>query len=105
MQKSHLNHPSLHSGDSCVTPVTVLKAELPLSPGGELRHWPLQPAGWRTLDLQRSKATFESFNWFKPVLAIPKAIQGGKSIALGFDSFPSSFSSTNHCRREILILI
>lgn len=65
-----------------VTPVAVLRAEVPLSPGGELRHWPRgRPEGtWRTLDLQRSKDTFDSFNWFMEMLAIPQAIQGLYSI-------------------------
>ena len=54
--------------------MTVLKAELPLAPNGELRHWPQRPE-WRTLDLQRSKDTFDSFNWFMPNLTIPGAIQ------------------------------
>ena len=61
----------------------MLKAELPLSAGGELRHWPRQPE-WRTLDLQRSKTTFDSFNWFMPLLTIPEAVQGCRKVILQY---------------------
>ena len=62
-----------------INPVTMLKAELPLSAGGELRHWPQRPE-WRSLDLQRSKTTFDSFNWFMPLLTIPEAVQDWTTV-------------------------
>ena len=75
-----------------ITPLAVLKAELPLSPNGELRHWPQRPE-WRTLDLQRSKDTFESFNWFMPMLTIPEAIQDWTSVA----SIEADFAPDPRC--------
>ena len=66
-------------GDACVTPTIVLKAQLPLSPGGELLHWPMRP-GWRSLDLLRSKATFDNFNWFRAALEIPSHVQAWATI-------------------------
>ena len=62
-----------------ITPVAVMRAELPLCPNGELRHWPQRP-DWRTLDLQRSKDTFESFNWFMEMLTIPEAIRDWTAV-------------------------
>ena len=58
----------------CQSPVAVLQCKVTLNPTDQdERHWPSE--GHRsTLDLQRSKATFDNIAWFTNKLCIPKGL-------------------------------
>ena len=58
----------------CHSPVAVLQCRVTLRPCNQNeQHWPT-PGHRTTLDLQRSKATFDSIAWFTNKLGIPQGL-------------------------------